>query len=201
MCMMLSLPAAIGQVQRVKQTEVFHLLRNGKKIGEVTTTRVVSGNEITYSLQTKVQVKILLTINVIIDYQNVYDNTNTLSISNYVQEVNGLRNKDTQITSHKGSYLVLNHGNQVDKISHPISFTTLRLYFDEPRKTMEIFSENQMKNVLIKKVNANSYELTQSNGRKASYQYEEGHLARLESSSKYGTIAIVNQKHYQNGTY
>jgi hypothetical protein len=57
-----------------------------------------------------------------------------------------------------------------------------------------VYSENQLKYVSIVEKGKGNYELTQENGRKSHYQYAEGRLEKIESSSIYGSITIVRNK-------
>jgi hypothetical protein len=185
----------IGNAQNGEQLDVFTLLRNNQPIGEVTASYRREGDRHFYSLTSNVEVRILFKIRVKINYHEQFDADHHLESSSYTQHFNGMSQKDIKLKKLGTSYQIWNDDKKVETEEGLIDLTSLGMYFKEPKGVSQVYSENQLKYVSIVEKGKGNYELTQENGRKSHYQYAEGRLEKIESSSIYGSITIVRNKH------
>ena len=182
-----------AQVDPTWETEIFTLLRNDKPIGEITARHFNDGADQKFEVSTKVDVRVLIRIRYRVNYTSEFDSDDVLVSSAYKQSLNGKQQKNIQLSKKGRKYHVMNKGKSAKLGENDINFNALKLYFREPIGVSKIYSENQGKNVSVRRVGQGHYVLIQANGRESHYRYVDGQLNSLTSSSAYGKISIVRQ--------
>ena len=165
---------AVSGQKHVYDVELF-----GKKIGTTTVERVDKGNgEVEIKLNSYSEVNILFTKKTsVINYEVVYKDGKLFS--SYCKNV---KDDVTEIVTilWDGARYVIKKGQDALQVAQPIDFSTIQLYFSEPKGKTRIFSERLGQFCNFNRLNEGTYECKLGNGVDNIYRYKNGVLYELE---------------------
>lgn len=153
----------------------------GKKIGQTIVERIEkTDGEVLYKLSSVSEVNIFMTKKTSeMKYEILYRNGQL--ISSYAKNVkDGVTEIVTMLW--QGSQYLIHKGDLVLKLSKPITFSGIMLYFQEPVATTTIFSERMGEYTHFNKTGASEYQCKTPNGVNNIYRYSNGKLVELELS-------------------
>jgi len=153
----------------------------GKKIGSTTVERIDKGNgEIEIRLSSNSEVNILFTKKTTSMYMDVVYKNGQL-ISSYVKNV---KDDVTEIATvlWDGAKYMIKRGEETLQMKDPVKFSSLLLYFTEPKDHLVIFSERLGRFCNFKVLSPGVYDCKLENGGENTYRYKDGVMYELEMS-------------------
>ena len=152
----------------------------GKKIGEITISKIHNGNIDTIEVNSEVNFKVLWSkyfrqTTSIVTFKN---NGLTSSYTNI--RLDHELEDSTALILTKNKYQGYRYPNeQVELADLSISYSSVKLYFEEPVGKSEIFSERFLANCPIKVIGEGKYRLYLPNGKQNTYTYVNGELIEV----------------------
>lgn len=153
----------------------YDLSVSGNSIGTLTAVKTVEGNSVTYTANSSAKVHLFgetqISTSLTVEFTN-----GILQSSHYIIEKNGTLNDESTIILKDGVYNI-NHNGKTSQINSLITYATIMLYFDEPKKVDTVFAELEGINKNIAKLDTSIYQLTDpGNHHTNNYTYEKGVL-------------------------
>lgn len=163
------------------QTNVYDIFLFGNKIGQTVVARKDDGNgNVHYTLRSKSEANLMFTkktseVNFDITYLNgKLISAYTKNIKDGVTEISN--------TIWQGTQYLIKKGSEILHLSTPIDFSSVHLYFTEPKGRTSIFSERMGEYCTFTKTADGVYECKLANGVSNIYRYRNGVLYELEMS-------------------
>lgn len=155
------------------QTLIYDVIKGGKNIGTMTVDRHNKNGQWTYSVDSKVNVSVMITVRLSFLLESVFSGNQMISSSSkYIRDD---KLKEASYVSWADNKYHINQDNERsvlenERINHCLS----SIYFNEPTNVRRVFSERFAAFLDIKPTERHHYELTLPNGRKNIYTYENG---------------------------
>ena len=163
------------------QTHTYQIELFDKIIGTTVVERIEKGNgEVEYKLNSKSDVNILFTHKTSsMSFDIMYKDGKLFS--SYCKNVKDGITEVTTIAS-EGTPYIIKKGEDILQSTQPLDFSTIQLYFVEPKGRTKIFSERLGKLCDFVNIATGEYECKLANGVKNIYRYKHGMLYELEMS-------------------
>jgi len=162
----------------VAQTKLhYNIVSNSYKIGDLYVSKSQNGDETVYQAKSKTEIKLFVKVEVSYNLDVIYKNKQLLfsSISTYL---NGKLHTNTTAEKSKNGYILVNNEHQ-NRLFKEITYSGVKLYFNEPKNISLVFSEFYNSFNPIKKISNHKYLLTNSeNGNTSEYYYQKGILTK-----------------------
>ncbi|MDB4291806.1 hypothetical protein N9954_00245 [Maribacter sp.] len=159
-------------VNAQEQKLVYDLSVADNSIGTLTTTKTQNANATVYTTTSDVTVHIFGETKITTALNVTYLN-NVLQSSNYKIEKNGMPN-DESTTTLKNSVYTITHNGKTSEINIPITYSTINLYFEEPKNIEKVFAELEGITKNITNIGASDYQLTDpGNHHTNKYSYDK----------------------------
>jgi hypothetical protein len=160
-----------------QQTIVFNVVRNGKNIGSLKATKTVTDSKTYYSSATIIKARIIKQISVNYKYDVTFNNK-VLKQAKVNITVNDKSHAKTTTEWEDNSYQIVKNGKHEAIISNEISYSTIQLYFKEPKNISTCYSEqNGTLNTIIAMGN-HVYKKVNSKNNENLYYYKNGMLTK-----------------------
>lgn len=173
---LLFLPAALVAQKHIYAIELF-----GKKIGETVVERTDNGKgDVRYQLTSRSEANVLFVRKTSsMDFDITYKNNQLFT--SYCKNV---KDNVTEIATMawNGTQYLIHKGEEVLKLSQPLHFSAVQLYFQEPKNKPQIFSERMGEYCRFTCTADGVYECKTPNGVTNIYRYKNGVLYELEMS-------------------
>jgi hypothetical protein len=178
---LLSLLLLIAFTITQAQKNVYDIFLFGNKIGQTVVERKDDGKgTVHFTLRSKSEANLLFTKKT---SEMTFDITylNGKLISAYTQSI---KDGVTEISNiiWQGTQYLIKKGAQILHLSNPIDFSSIHLYFTEPKERTRIFSERMGEYCTFTKIAEGVYECKLANGVNNIYRYRNGVLYELEIS-------------------
>ncbi|WP_431160732.1 DUF6134 family protein [Flagellimonas beolgyonensis] len=165
-----------GSFQLRAQTLTYDLSLDDNVIGSLTVTRTTQGNTMAFDAKSSVTLHLFGETTITIGTTVLYEK-DVLQSSTYTVEKDGKPYKQTTVQYADGGYTVDNDG-VVSKIDGPITASTIRLYYEEPKAPVSIFAELEGIFKSLDALGGNTFELLDPNGNhRNTYVYNKGILS------------------------
>ncbi len=161
----------------------YEVVRNGDVIGDLYATKTPTGAGIDYSTESTVKVKMLMTFSLYSKVTGLFRN-GVLVNGSALRTVNGKARVKTTILWNTNKY-VIHEDDEREEIMQDITYTTARLYHDEPTGIKNIFSENFRKFIPLKEIRPHYYELKLPDGNSNFYSYANGICTGAEVNTNF----------------
>ncbi|HNT50677.1 MAG TPA: hypothetical protein PLM56_04960 [Cyclobacteriaceae bacterium] len=177
----------------VKSTELqFKVTRNDSAVGTLTIQQQVDQDQTTYTLSSDVVVDMIYTIQVSEKITDVYK-TGVLHASSHQRQVNGLGRAKNQLTREGDTYQIVNEQNRKRSLSEVIHASVVSIYFNEPKESLWVYSQNFQKMVFMEKTGPHCFSIALPNGNISNYTYEAGMVKTVVTDTFIGTLRFINQ--------
>ncbi|HWB63983.1 MAG TPA: DUF6134 family protein [Chitinophagales bacterium] len=161
------------------QKHVYNVELFGKKIGTTTVEKIDKGNgTVEYLLSSASEVTLLFTKKTsIMNFDVVYKDGKLFS--SYCKNV---KDDATEVVTilWDGLKYVIKRGEEILQLNTPIDYSTILLYYIEPKGRPMVFSERQGRYTTFQALGGGVYEYKQDNGVDNIYRYRNGVLYELE---------------------
>lgn len=174
-------------VQAQTQNYDFDIVHDGKLLGTLTASKQTDSTKTTYSSQTNIDYHLMVSITIVYDF-NLEFIGEDLQLATCHVEVRGNERTQVKTVKNNDNYGFYSKGELEKSIDWPIKNTVVQLLFKEPVGITKVYAEEQGEFQTLKKIGANSYLKTASNGHKNTYHYENGVLQKSDIDA--GVIAF-----------
>jgi hypothetical protein len=173
------------------QEHYFKVFFSGKEVGDLKINLKRNGLIETIEIKSISFVKVLFA-KADIDYHGTCTYNENVLIESYCRNIVDDEVKTySKISKQQDNYLIHNENEKKEVELKPITFSLLRMYFQEPKGMSSVFSESWGQYCPLKVVGTRTYELALPNGKKSKYIYnEKSQLIRVENNHIMGKIAF-----------
>lgn len=156
----------------------FDIVLRNKVVGQLVATEINKDTKVFYHSSTNIKTRIITEIHVNYKYDVVYDNA-TLKKADVYVSVNDKLHAETHTEWMNDQYLIK---EDKKKVTHdePINYSTILLYFKEPKHVKECFSEEDGSLNTIVSLGNHVYKKINSKGKENIYYYQKGKLTKAE---------------------
>ncbi|MCI2228339.1 hypothetical protein MC378_04100 [Polaribacter sp. MSW13] len=166
-------------IQTSQEKLIFDIIHRNKVIGILEATKINNNAKTYYKSSTTINTRIIKDIEVNYKYDVTF-NTNFLTSSNVSITVNEKLHTKTVTKWNKNSYQVIKNRNKENSIKDTITYSTIQLYFKEPRNISKCFSEQNGKFNSIIAMGNHIYKKVNPKGNQNLYYYENGLLKKAD---------------------
>ena len=151
----------------------YQVKRNGNVVGNVWFTQNLSGNRITFKMESEVKTRLIFTFTAKAQEESIYDN-GILTWSSIYRKMNGTIKADKKMKAIGNAYTIYKD-NRSETVNHyPIYYNMLSMYTIEPTVFSKVYSDNFQQFLDIKTVNNHQYKIEFPDGNYNEYFYEKG---------------------------
>ncbi|MDO6596124.1 hypothetical protein Q4512_04300 [Oceanihabitans sp. 2_MG-2023] len=156
----------------------FDIILKDKVVGELQASRSNKDSEIHYKSITNIKTRFITEINV--DYKyNVVFNDNSLKKADVIITVNNKTHAETT-TKWLGNHYSIIENEKAKVFNASIDYSTILMYFEEPKGVSHCFSEEDGTLNIIKSLGNHTYKKINSKGKENIYYYKNGKLTKAE---------------------
>lgn len=159
------------------QTNIYDIVFKKDTIGILKVSKNIKDNKTLYSYHLDAQVKLLVNIHLKYDLKAVY-NEEQLVYANVNNTVNDKQHHSSNIQWKDTYYLVNSKNKKYHNIEGEITYSGVKLFFEEPTIVKKVFSEHSTQYGALTRIGKDYYELTLHNGKKNQYLYKKGILVK-----------------------
>lgn len=175
------------------ETTSYSVYHNSKKVGTVTTTKVINDKKITYSLLSDVKIDLIIDISIVEQITDVFE-SDQLNNSSHSRKINTVEKVNNTASWNGKLYQLAKNGKQGNTITEKIKTTVMSLYYSEPADLTKVYSQNAQQVCTIKKRQAHIYDLQLPDGKTTRYKYSSGKLYAVESNTSWGKVSFYRVK-------
>ena len=163
------------------EKHIYDVVLFGKSIGTTIVEKIDRGNgEVQYKLSSNSEANVLFTKKTsVMNYDILYKNGQLFSA--YVKNVKDGVAEVIDILWQQTKYLI-KKDNVASELASPVSYSSIHLYFSEPKGKSRIFSERMGTYCTFTNPEPGVYECKMANGVNNIYRYKNGVLYELEMS-------------------
>jgi hypothetical protein len=155
------------------RTLQYNILHNGEIMGSLLLSQNTVGTTTHIKIESIVKTRFIIRINV----ESVEEATfqdGILVYSSLKRSVNGNERVNQQIQA-KGVFYKMTSGSKIKNLpAYPIYYSILSLYYQEPVKISQVYSDNFQQYVGVNLAGANKYKISFPNGNYNYYTYKNG---------------------------
>lgn len=168
----------------------YKIMQSGDEIGSMTANKITTGNKTSFFMISEVKKKMILTLEVYEKHTALFVN-NILSAATVLRKVNGKVKVDKQIACAANNCTVTKEGKTNTSSQTPVYTSVLNIYFSEPEKIMEVYSDNFEKMIPLKHLGNHGYQLSLPDGDTVDYYYSNGVCSKVKVNKKLYDLEFV----------
>ena len=175
---LISLSAKAGANDKI-DVQDYLIVFKGDTVGNFTVTKTIINDTVIYQYNSVAETRFIKRYHVVSHKETKFYN-NQLIYSEASNIVNG-KTRDKSITKwipQKKHYLTNKNGNIIES-NRPITFTSVRMFFEQPVNEKVIFSEVRANFDDVKAIENNAYEVDYGFKGNMTYYYENGESVKL----------------------
>ena len=165
-------------------------MQGGNKIGTLTASKTVSGNKTEFSMTSEVEKRMIMKLEVYEKHTASFTN-DKLTGATVIRKVNGKVKVDKKIICTDASCTITSEGETSSIQQQPVVHSVLNIYFFEPEKVKEIFSDNFEKMIALQNMGNHAYKLSMPDGNTAYYYYANGICSKVKVDHKLYDLEFV----------
>lgn len=167
----------------------YDVVRNGSSMGSTIVERTVSGDRVSYHLNTSTTFRILISFDVEYDLEEVFENGHLVEGTSF-NTLNGSLQKETRISQKNGAYELVIDGIRTIVSDPAITESVSEIYFEEPYDGKKVYSTYFARYLSFVKIGVHQYSLTSPDGVNE-YTYENGICTEVKISRDFATFSQV----------
>src|SRR6476660_10264975 len=151
----------------------YSIMMNGSSMGLMTVQKTCSPEKTQLSLESKAKKRFIISLEIHETHKEVFQN-NVMTTASMFRQVNGKTKINTQM-SFKGTNCQIESEEKARSILvRPVSWSFLNLYFAEPVKIAEAFSDSFQQMLKIEDMGDHSYKVALPDGNSTYFYYTNG---------------------------
>jgi hypothetical protein len=155
----------------------FNVVHKGKVIGSLNATKTLKDSITYYQSSTIIETRIIKEIRVHYKYDVAFEN-NMLESSKVDITLNEKPHAKTRTLWKDSDYQVIKNDEDKEILTDSINYSTVQLYFKEPKHIKKCYSEQDGSFNTITALGNHSYKKINSKGRENIYYYKKGILQK-----------------------
>ncbi|MBD0825274.1 DUF6134 family protein [Aestuariibaculum marinum] len=168
----------------------YKIVKNNTTIGFINIEKQVENHITTYSLESHVEVKFLVKVNVSCAEKSIYEN-GILMYSSVYRKVNGKVKADHKVVRKDDRYILF-HNNEEQRLKfEELTRNLITLYFEEPKIIEKIYCDNLKKELKIKPINKGCYRVDFDKGKYNVFHYKNGKCVKIDAVSKLFSVTLI----------
>lgn len=171
------------------QTLNYDVIRNDKSMGQTVVKRILKGDELTYHLNTKTELRVIFLFDIEYDLKETFKNGKLISGSGF-NTLNGSVQKETQMALKEKFYELVIDGIRTEIHETNITESVSEIYFEEPHHSKKVFSAYFGRYLNFEKVGERQYSLTSPDGTNV-YTYENGICTKVKVTRDFATFEFI----------
>lgn len=171
------------------QTLHYDVIRSGDSMGNTVVSRLVSGNEVIYHLNTQTEFRVLFSFEVEYDLKETFQG-GVLQRGKGFNALNGTVQKETEMRKKDEYYELIIDGIRTEINEASIVESVSEIYFEEPFNGKKVFSAYFGRFLNFEKTGAHMYSLTSPDGTNV-YTYENGICTRVFVTRDFASFEFV----------
>ena len=171
----------------------YTILNRNDSIGNMEAIQRISGDDIVYNLASIVEIRILISIRVIL-LEEAHYHKDKLVLSTSKRTVNDKLRGSKQTKAANDSYITTDDGEESRLNQKSISYDFPMLYFKEPLGVSQIYSDYYQKILSIKTIKPHVYQISLPEGGSNTYYYENGVCRKADLHSTLFNAQMILKK-------
>ena len=157
----------------------YNITRNGERIGWTSISKITDGENVRIILQSEVKTKFLFRFNVQAT-EEVTLQSGVITHTAQYRKMNGDVKENKEMRFTVNGYEV-HKGTKLERLPFTtLNANVLSLYFQEPVKVTEVYSDKFQKMIRVQSLGNGKYKLTLPDGNSSIYHYRNGNCVRVE---------------------
>ena len=171
----------------------YKVMFSGNDIGWLRLEKNDNGNKSDLLLISEIKTRLLFPIRVFSKETSTYEN-GKLIYSSQFRKTNGKTNLNKEIRFVENEYEMIEN-NKTTKLSCTnINSNLLRLFFQEPKNTKEVYCDNQQCFLNVTKADDGGYKMKFPNGNCNRFYYKEGICIKIKMEHKFYIAEIIIER-------
>jgi hypothetical protein len=171
-----------------ERTSSYAIKHNGNVIGQLIFSRTISGQDIFLKMNSHVKTRFIFGIDVKTSDQSHFSKGMLIN-SHVYRSVNG-KEKENKKTCFVNNNYQTRSGSKTGKMDRPINYNMMMLYYDEPVKVSQVYSDNFQQFLSIKSLTRHSYRIELPDGNYNDYHFQNGICKLVEIHHSMYTIKM-----------
>lgn len=165
----------------------YDVIKGDKNVGYMIAEKKIKGDSVFYSIESETSIKMLLTFTVNYKLDELYVK-GVLVRGEAESKLNGSSRTKSKVWKEGKEFVVEVNGYEELRFTEPpITYSVPELYFSEPGKKEETFSQQFAENLIIKKDEEHMYTLYSEDGRNT-HTYENGLCTYVKLNRTYASF-------------
>ena len=166
---MLQVSAASAQDAQLK----YKIMFNNSEMGSMILQRSGSAGKTQFSLESKAKKRFIVSFEIYETHTEVFQN-NIMTTASVFRQVNGKTKINKQMSFEGSNYKIVTEGKTSTMALKPVLWSVLNLYFAEPVKINEVFSDSFQQMLKIEDTGNHSYKILLPDGNSNYFYYRNG---------------------------
>ncbi|SMD36453.1 hypothetical protein SAMN04488029_2902 [Reichenbachiella faecimaris] len=164
----------------------YDVIKGDKTVGYMLAEKKIKGDSVFYYIESETNIKMLLTFTVHYTLEELYV-AGVLVSGSAESTLNGNSRTKSKVWMEGKEYVVEVNGYEEMRSSDPISYSVPELYFSEPGKKEETFSQQFAEYLIVKKDEEHLFTLYSEDGRNT-HTYEDGVCTHVKLNRTYASF-------------
>jgi len=168
----------LGGTTKVTDSSIFFdIVHRDKVVGSLIASQKTIGSKIDYQSVAKIETRLIKGIEVDYKYDVTFENQ-LLKKADVHITINDKPHAETSTVWKDDTYQIIESDGKKKTLQHAIDYTTILLYFKEPTRVSECYSEQDGSLNSISALGNHPYKKINSKGNENTYHYENGVLKK-----------------------
>jgi hypothetical protein len=183
---MLEVNTALAQNVQLK----YKIMLNGSEMGSMSLQRSGSQSNTQLSLESKAKKRFIVSFEIYEKHTEVFQN-NIMTTASVFRQVNGKTKINKQISCEGSNCKIASEGKTNTIALKPVSWSILNLYFAEPEKINEVFSDSFQQMLKIEDMGNHSYKILLPDGNSNYFYYTNGICAKETINHSFYKVELI----------
>src|SRR5690348_9900220 len=171
----------------------YSIMMNGSSMGAMTIQKTCTQDKTQLSLESKAKKRFIISFEIYETHTEVFQN-NVMTTASVFRQVNGKTKINTQMNFTGASGVVASEGKTNSIIVKPILWSVLNLYFAEPVKINEVFSDSFQQMLKIDNMGNHVYKLMLPDGNSNYFYYSNGICTKEVINHSFYKVELILSK-------
>ena len=171
-----------------EKTSSYAIKLNEKVIGRLTFSRKISGQDVFLKMSSNVKTRFFFGVDIKTSDQSHFSN-GLLINSQVYRSVNG-KEKENKKTCLVNNKYQIRSGSKISRIDRTINYNMMMLYYEEPLKLSQVYSDNFQQFLSIKPLVGHVYRIELPDGSYNDYHFQNGICKLVEIHHAVYTIKM-----------
>jgi Domain of unknown function (DUF6134) len=168
----------------------YSIMMNGSEVGSMTIEKACSADKTQLLLESKAKKRFIISFEIHEIHTEVFQNS-VMTTASIFRQVNGKTKINTQMSFKGTSCQIASEGKTSSISAKPVSWSLLNLYFAEPVKITEAFSDSFQQMLKIENMGNHGYKIALPDGNSNYFYYENGICTKEVINHSFYKVELV----------